>query len=67
MTPSSRFYLNERNGALSLHHQIDVPVAAPEPALNHPPALSFEPPLRDPFSQFAKRLPGRCHTEKILA
>jgi hypothetical protein len=53
------FDLDERDGACSLHNEIDVTMAKPESALNHPISLPLEPPLRDPLSKFAKRLLGR--------
>jgi hypothetical protein len=57
--PSPSFDLDERDCARSLNHEIDVAMAAPESALNDPPALTPKPSLRDPLSKFAKRLPGR--------
>jgi len=53
------FDLHERDGACSLHYEIDVTMAKPEPALHHPISVSLEPSLRDPLPKFAKRLPGR--------
>jgi hypothetical protein len=58
-TTSPRLDFNERDRTLSLHDEIDVTVAATKSALHYTPALSLQPPLRDPLSQFAKRLPGR--------
>lgn len=56
-TPGLHF--NEGHHPLPLDDQIDVAMAATKPALNHPPASLPEPPLRDSFPEFAKRLPGR--------
>lgn len=58
MAPPS-FHLHEGYDALPLHHEVDVPVAIPKAALNDPPALAPEPPLRDPLSQLSECLRGR--------
>ena len=57
--PFPRLDLNERDCSLSLDHEIDVAMAVPKPALQDSPALPPQPPLCDPFSQFAEFLPGR--------
>jgi hypothetical protein len=59
LRPAPSLHLDERDGACSLHDEIDVAMAAPESALNDPISLPLEPSLRDPLPQFAKRLPGR--------
>jgi len=56
---SPSLHFNERDCPLSLDHEIDVAVTAPESALDYPPSLSLEPPLRDPLAQLAELLPGR--------
>ena len=56
---ASSLDLDERHHPVSLDHEIDVPVPAPEPALNHPPPPLPKPPLRDPLPQLAECLPGR--------
>jgi hypothetical protein len=58
-TTLPRLDFNECDRTLSLYDEIDVTVAATKSALNYTPALSLQPPFRDPLSQFAKRLPGR--------
>ena len=52
-SPSS-FDLDERDGAFSLHHQIDVAMADSESALHNPISDPLEPSLRDPLSQLAE-------------
>jgi hypothetical protein len=51
---ASSLHLHERHHAFPLDHEIDVAVSGPEPALDHPPASSPEPPLRDPLPQLAE-------------
>src|SRR5689334_2056426 len=51
--------LDERYHPVPLDHEIDVPVPAPEAALDHAPAPQPEPSLRDPLPQLAECLPGR--------
>ena len=55
----SRLYLNERDRPISLYHQIDVAMTAPEPALDHAPASPSQPPFCDSFSKLTERLPSR--------
>ena len=51
--------LDEGDHPLSLDHQIDVPVPAAEPPLDHAPAPSPKPPLRYPLAQLSQCLRGR--------
>jgi hypothetical protein len=57
--PLSRLYFDERNGALTFDHEIDVPMPTSESPLNDAPPVPPKPSLRDAFSQHPKRLPGR--------
>lgn len=57
--PFARFDLHERNGAVPLDHQIDIPMAVAEAALDYAPATPQQPPFRDSLSEFPERLPGR--------
>jgi len=57
--PSPRFHLDEGDDPIPLDDQIYVPMTRPEAPLNHPPAASPKPSLRNSFPEFAKRLPGR--------
>lgn len=57
--PPARLHLHERHGTTLLHHEIDIPVAIPESALNQPPAPAPEPPLRHTLPQLSQYLRGR--------
>src|SRR3954466_6061085 len=46
---AARLDLDERHITVSLDHEIDVLVPAPEAALYHPPPPAPKPPLRDPL------------------
>ena len=51
--------LDERDGTVSLHDQIDIAMAIPEATHNDTPPLAPKPTLRDPLAQLAELLPGR--------
>ena len=56
--PAARLHFDKRHHTFLLHHEVDVPVAAPKAALDDAPPPELQPPLRDPLSQFSECLPG---------
>ena len=57
--PGPRLDLHERDGALALDDEVDVPVSVPEPAVDDPPPLAPKPSFGDAFAELPECLRGR--------
>jgi hypothetical protein len=51
--------LDEGDRTVALDYEVDVPMPVAEASLQYAPPVPLEPPLSDPFSDFAKGLRGR--------
>ncbi len=56
---TTSFHFDKSHHPFALDHQVNIAVAVPESTLDYAPTPSPKPPLRDPFPQYAKRLPSR--------
>ena len=59
--------LHERDEPFPFHHEVDVPVTAPESALDDAPTLTPKPPFGDPLPKLSQLLLDRCHGAEAMA
>ena len=67
MRSFSGLYLDKRNETFPLHDEVDVPVPAPESALDDAPTLTPKPPFGDPLPELSQLLLDRCHGAEAMA
>ena len=57
--PPPRLHLDEGDRPVLLDHEVDIPMAVPEPALNHTPPVLPQPSLGYPLSELPEHLSSR--------
>jgi hypothetical protein len=65
LNPGAGLHFNKGDCARAFGDQVQVAVAVPETALEHPPALSLEPPLGDSLPADTQYLVMRRHGASI--